>query len=330
MEPIAPDHRQRGRKTISSHRNLNIAVLVPCRDEESTVADVVTGFSASLPSATIYVYDNGSVDSTVRRAVEAGAVVRTELAPGKGAVVRRMFADIEADIYVMADGDSTYDTVKAPILVDQLIDNGLDMVIGARAGITEDPSRRGHAVGNRLFNSLYRLLFGSGFTDLFSGYRVFSRRFVKSFPAVFMGFEVETEMSVHASQLQLPVREVELPYHPRPDGSESKLRTVVDGLRVLQAMFILLLANRPMALLGGAATIFVVCSAVLGTPVVVDFAQTGLVERLPTAVLATGLAVLSLVSFVSGTIMDSIARARLEAKRLAYLAQPATTTTGYG
>ncbi|HCV35889.1 MAG TPA: glycosyl transferase, partial [Acidimicrobiaceae bacterium] len=214
---------------MSDHYGLRIAVLIPCRDEEGTVADVVAGFSAALPSATTYVYDNGSTDATVSRAVEAGAVVRTEPLPGKGSVVRRMFADIDADVYVMADGDSTYDASMAPILVNRLIDDDLDMVVGSRVGVTADADRRGHAVGNRLFNALYRLLFGSGFADIFSGYRVFSRRFVKSFPAGFSGFEVETEMSVHASQLQLPVGEVEVSYQARPEGSESKLRTVADG-----------------------------------------------------------------------------------------------------
>ncbi len=305
-------------------------MLIPCRDEEGTVADVVAGFSAALPSATTYVYDNGSTDATVSRAVEAGAVVRTEPLPGKGSVVRRMFADIDADVYVMADGDSTYDASMAPILVNRLIDDDLDMVVGSRVGVTADADRRGHAVGNRLFNALYRLLFGSGFADIFSGYRVFSRRFVKSFPAGFSGFEVETEMSVHASQLQLPVGEVEVSYQARPEGSESKLRTVADGMNVLRAMFVLLKVNRPMALLGGISVVFAMASITLGVPVFVDFSRTGLVERLPTAVLATGLAVLALVSAVSGIIMDSIARARLEGKRLAYLAQPAMTTNTHG
>lgn len=300
-----------------------IAVLIPCRDEETTVADVVAGFSSALPSATVYVYDNGSTDSTGQRAVEAGAVVRTETTPGKGSVVRRMFADIDAEIYVLVDGDSTYDAAKAPLMVSRLIDNGLDMVVGARSGVVMDAGRRGHAVGNRLFNSLYRSLFGPGVTDLFSGYRVFSRRFVKSFPAVFSGFEVETEMSVHAAQLQLPIDEVEVPYWPRPDGSSSKLRSVVDGMNILRAMVSLLKANRPVALLGSISASFAAASVVLGAPVVAGFLSTGLVERLPSAVLATGLAVLALVSAVAGIIMDSVARGRLEAKRLAYLAQPA-------
>lgn len=307
-----------------------IAVLIPCRDEETTVADVVVGFSSALPSATVYVYDNGSTDSTGQRAVEAGAVVRTETTPGKGSVVRRMFADINADIYVLVDGDSTYDAAKAPLMVSRLIDHGLDMVVGARSGIAMDAGRRGHAVGNRMFNSLYRSLFGSGVTDLLSGYRVFSRRFVKSFPAVFSGFEVETEMSVHAAQLQLPVDEVEVPYRPRPDGSSSKLRSVVDGTNILRAMFSLLKANRPVALLGSISGSFAAASVVLGAPVVTGFVSTGLVERLPSAVLATGLAVLALVSAVAGIIMDSVARGRLEAKRLAYLAQPAPSESRRG
>ena len=217
---------------------------------------------------------------------------------------------------------------QATSKIDGMQLKGMDMVNGTRADVTVDAGRRGHAVGNRLFNALYRLLFGAGFSDLFSGYRVFSRRFVKSFPAGFSGFEVETEMSVHASQLQLPVGEVEVPYQPRPEGSESKLRSVVDGIRVLRAMFVLLKVNRPMALMGGVTGVFATASLALGAPVVADFARTGLVERLPTAVLATGLAVLALVSVVSGVIMDSISRARLETKRLAYLAQPAMRLDG--
>ncbi len=280
---------------------------------------MVAGFRSALPSCTVYVYDNGSTDDTARRAAEAGAVVRSEPVPGKGAVVRRMFADVDADLYVMADGDGTYDAARATELVKRLVDDDLDMVVGARTGVTVDAGRTGHAVGNRLFNGLYRALFGSGFTDILSGYRAFSRRFVKSFPAVSTGFEVETEMSVHASQLRLPVAEVDVDYGTRPDGSTSKLRTVADGTNILRAMLVLLKDNRPLAFFGWLAAACWAVAVALAVPLAVTYAETGLVPRLPTAVLATGLTLLGLLLITSGMIMDSIARARLEAKRLAYL-----------
>jgi len=296
-----------------------VAVLVPCRDEEATVADVVAGFTASLSGCVVYVYDNGSTDATAVRAAEAGAVVRAEALPGKGGVVRRMFAEVDADVYVMADGDGTYDPAQAAVLVKRLISDGLDMVVGTRAGVRTDAGRAGHAMGNRMFNRLYRALFGTGFTDILSGYRAFSRRFVKSFPAVSSGFEIETEMSVHASQLRLPVGEVEVAYGRRSDGSTSKLRTVADGTNILRAMLVLLKENRPLAFFGAIAGALFAAALVLGVPLAVTFAQTGLVPRLPTAVLATGLVLMGLLSGAAGLILDSIAKGRLEAKRLAYL-----------
>jgi len=294
-------------------------VLVPCLDEAATVADVVAGFRTALPDATVYVYDNGSTDDTAARAAAAGAVVRTEPVPGKGAVVRRMFAAVDADVYVMADGDGTYDASRAGDLVDRLVADGLDMVVGVRSGVTVDAGRAGHAFGNRLFNRLYRALFGAGFTDILSGYRAFSRRFVKSFPAVSTGFEVETEMSVHASQLRLPVAEVDMAYGTRPDGSTSKLRTVADGTGILRAMLVLLKDNRPLALFGWLAAACFTTAVVLAAPLVVTWVDTGLVPRLPTAVLATGLTLLALLLATTGLLLDAVARARLEAKRLAYL-----------
>jgi len=294
-------------------------VLVPCRDEEATVADVVAGFSASLPGCVVYVYDNGSSDATAVRAAEAGAVVRAEAVPGKGGVVRRMFAEVEADVYVMADGDGTYDPAQAAVLVKRLVSDGLDMVVGTRAGVRADAGRAGHALGNRMFNRLYRALFGTGFTDILSGYRVFSRRFVKSFPAVSSGFEIETEMSVHSSQLRLPTAEVEVSYGRRSDGSASKLRTVADGTNILRAMVVLLKENRPLAFFGAIAGAFFAVALILGVPLAVTFAQTGLVPRLPTAVLVTGLVLMGLLSAVAGLILDSIAKGRLEVRRLAYL-----------
>jgi len=294
-------------------------VLVPCLDEAATVADVVAGFRAALPDATVYVYDNGSTDDTAARAAAAGAVVRTEPVPGKGAVVRRMFADVDADVYVMADGDGTYDAAAAGALVDRLVADGLDMVVGVRSGVTVNAGRAGHAFGNRLFNRLYRALFGAGFTDILSGYRAFSRRFVKSFPAVSTGFEVETEMSVHASQLRLPVAEVDVAYGTRPDGSTSKLRTVADGTGILRAMLVLLKDHRPLALFGWLAAACLAAAVALAVPLAVTWVDTGLVPRLPTAVLATGLTLLALLLATSGLLLDAVARARLEAKRLAYL-----------
>jgi len=298
----------------------NIAVLVPCLDEAATIGEVVTEFRSALPGCTVYVYDNGSTDDTALRAAEAGAVVRSEVVPGKGAVVRRMFADVDADVYVMADGDGTYDAAQADQLVKHLREGDLDMVVGVRTGVTVDAGRTGHAFGNRLFNRLYRALFGSGFTDILSGYRAFSRRFVKSFPAVSNGFEIETEMSVHASQLRLPVAEVDINYGTRPDGSTSKLRTVADGTNILLAMLVLLKDNRPLAFFGWIASTCWAVAIVLAVPLAVTYADTGLVPRLPTAVLATGLVVVGLLLATAGVVLDSIARARLETKRLAYLA----------
>ena len=286
---------------------------------DATVGGVVAGFAASLPGCVVHVYDNGSAYATVERAAAAGAEVRSEQVPGKGGVVRRMFAEVDADVYVMADGDGTYDPSQAAVLVERLVADGLDMVVGTRAGVRSDAGRAGHALGNRMFNRLYRALFGAGFTDILSGYRVFSRRFVKSFPAVSSGFEIEAEMSVHASQLRLPSGEVEVSYGTRPDGSASKLRTVADGTNILRAMLVLLKENRPLAFFGWIASLFFAAALALGVPLAVTFAQTGLVPRLPTAVLATGLVVVGLVSATAGLILDSVAKGRLEAKRLAYL-----------
>ena len=304
---------------ISAVADIRIAVLIPCLNEETTVADVVAGFRQALPGVAVHVYDNGSTDATVERARNAGAVVHSEPRSGKGSVVRRMFADVDADVYVMADGDSTYDPSEAPVLVKRLVADELDMVVGSRTVNNGSHSRTGHAVGNRAFNRLYRWLFGAGFSDILSGYRVLSRRFVESFPAVSTGFEIEAEMSVHASQLRLPVAEVEVAYRSRPDGSESKLRTIADGWRIFSAMVVLLKDNRPLTLFGSMSAASMVAALFLGVPVVVDYSQTGLVERLPTAVLATGLIAVGLVQLAVGLILDSVARGRVEAKRLAYL-----------
>jgi len=304
---------------ISENR---IVVLIPCRNEETTISAVVDGFRKSLPDSTIYVYDNASTDQTALKASEAGAQVIFEGTPGKGQVIRRMFADIDADFYVIADGDATYDPSEAPLLLKTLLEGGHDMVSGLRTGITENAFRKGHAFGNKMFNGLYRTLFGSGFTDIFTGYRVFTRRFVKSFPAVSSGFEVEAELSVHASQLRLPVAEIPVTYVDRPEGSISKLRTFSDGLKILKSMLILLKENRPFFLFGSLATISFLTAVGISVPLIATYVDTGLVPRLPTAILAMGLVLLSLLSVVSGLILDAIAKARIEAKRLVYLQLP--------
>ena len=299
--------------------DIEIAVLLPCRNEEATIRDVVEGFKIALPEASVYVYDNGSVDATVSEALEAGAIIGSEPAEGKGRVVRRMFAEIEADVYVMADGDGTYDPAESPILVKKLLDASLDMVVGTREGITRDAGRRGHVVGNRIFNRLYKMLFSSGFSDIFTGYRVFSRRLVKSFPSISTGFEIETEICVHTSQLDLPVAEIPVSYGLRPEGSKSKLNTISDGLKLLRAMLVLVKENRPFFMFGSLSILSIFSSVALVIPLAVTYAQTGLVPRLPTVVLATGLAVLGLLFLALGLILDSIAKARMEAKRISYL-----------
>ncbi len=298
-----------------------IAVLIPCRNEESTIKKVVEGFKQNLPEATVYVYDNASTDSTFKKAQEAEAEVVTESIPGKGQVVRRMFADTEADIYLLVDGDATYDPADAPLLVKTLFEGRYDMVTGSRTGLKEN-SRKGHLFGNKIFNRLYRTLFGSSFTDIFTGYRVLTRRFVKSFPAVSSGFEIEAELSVHASQLRLPVLEVPVSYGNRPEGSKSKLRTFSDGFEILKSMMILLKENRPLSLFGSIALLSFLTAVGISIPLIDTYAETGLVPRLPTAVLSTGLVLLSLLSLISGLILDSIAKARVEIKRLRYLQVP--------
>ncbi len=302
---------------------LRIAIVLPCYNEAATIAKVVEDFRAAIPAAAVYVYDNNSTDGTADIARRAGAVVRRETRQGKGNVVRRMFADVEADIYVMADGDGTYDASAAPVLVELLVKNSVDMVVGTRADVTEDAGRSGHAFGNRLFNSLYQRLFGRDFTDIFSGYRVFSRRFVKSFPAVSSGFEIETEMSVHASQLGIPTLERPTQYGVRPQDSHSKLRTFRDGFRILGMFMMLLKETRPAAFFGGVGAGLILAAMALSAPLLSTYLETGLVPRFPTAILATGMVVVASVSAVCGLILDSLARARIEQKRSVFLAYPA-------
>lgn len=298
-----------------------IAVLVPCYNEALTVAKVIADFGAALPGCTVYVYDNRSSDGTGDIARSAGAVVRREERPGKGGVMRRMFAEIDADVYVVTDGDATYDASAAPAMVERLRRDDLDVVTGIRDHGDRDAAyRRGHQWGNRMFNWLLGMLFGERPTDMFSGYRVMSRRFVKSFPAEAKGFEIETELTVHALELRVPTMEVVTAYFERPEGSTSKLSTYKDGLRILYTMARLFRDVRPLPFFFGFAALFAALGLVLGFEVVAEYLATGLVPRLPTAVLATGLMLLASLSVVCGMILDSVARGRREAKRLAYLA----------
>ncbi|WP_117193045.1 glycosyltransferase [Rhizobium terrae] len=299
--------------------HIDIAILLPCYNEAPTIGAVVRGFSQALPTARIYVYDNNSLDGTALQAMLAGAEVIRERRQGKGHVVRRMFADIEADVYVMADGDGTYAPGDAEDLIRTLLIERVDMVVGTRRGVLADAGRLGHAAGNRLFNQLYRAMFAPDFTDIFSGYRAFSRRFVKSFPAISRGFEIEAEMSVHASRLKLPVCEVELSYGRRPEGSHSKLRTFGDGIRILRMFAMLMMETRPFAFFGAIAGIFMAASLVFMAPVLAAYLQTGLVERLPTWVLSLVLMLVSLLIFTAGLILDSVSHVRAEQLRIHYM-----------
>jgi glycosyltransferase involved in cell wall biosynthesis len=301
---------------------LRVAVLIPCYNEEVAVPKVVAAFRATLPGAVIYVYDNNSRDRTAERAREAGAVVRTERLQGKGNVVRRMFADIEADAYVLVDGDDTYDAAAAPEMLRLLLEQRLDMVNAARVTEIAAAYRRGHRIGNAVLTGIVAWIFGDRITDMLSGYRAFSRRFVKSFPALAGGFETETEFTVHALELRMPVGEVRAAYRDRPAGSTSKLRTYADGLRILRTIMLLVKEERPMQFFALAALVLLVLGLVLGLPVVVQFVRTGLVPRLPSAVLATGLVLLSFLSATCGLILDSVTRGRKEIRRLAYLSIP--------
>ena len=300
-----------------------IAVLLPCYNEEAAIPQTVAGFRAALPDATIYVYDNNSRDGTVAAARAAGAIVRTERMQGKGHVVRRMFADVDADIYVMADGDATYDAASAPALIARLVDEQLDMVVGARVGEAVEAYRRGHRFGNKLLTGMLARLFGRSFRDILSGYRVFSRRFAKSFPVLSTGFEIETEMSVHALELKMPVAEIDAPYFARPEGSESKLSTYGDGLRILGTIVTLYRIERPLLFFGAIGAVFGLLALILAAPLAVTYMHTHLVPRFPTAILAMGLMILAFLNGFAGLILDTVVRGRREVRRLAYLAYPA-------
>ncbi|MGE3474318.1 MAG: glycosyltransferase family 2 protein [Rhodospirillaceae bacterium] len=302
---------------------MKTAVLIPCYNEEAAVAAVVRDFRAALPDAAVYVYDNNSKDRTVEIAAAAGAIVRRETLQGKGNVVRRMFADIDADVYVMVDGDDTYHAPSAPLLIEKLVAEQLDMVNAQRISTAEAAYRRGHVLGNRLLTGLVGGIFGKRTDDMLSGYRVFSRRFVKTFPALAGGFEIETELTVHALEMRMPFAEAPTPYKERPPGSVSKLSTYKDGLRILFMIGKLVKEERPMQAFSIAAVGLALASLVLALPLIFTYIETGLVPRLPTAVLAAALMILSFLSLTCGLILDSVTRARRETKRLAYLSLPA-------
>ena len=300
--------------------DLSIAVVIPCLDEEAAIARVVGDFRAALPSARIHVWDNASTDGTVEAARKAGAVVRSEPARGKGNVVRRMFSDVDADVFVLVDGDGTYPAHCAPEMIATLIAGGMDMVSGVRRPERDAAFRPGHRLGNRLVTSLVGLTFGRRFSDVLSGYRILSRRFVKSFPALSKGFEIETEIAAHALEMDLPCAELEVPYHDRPAGSSSKLRTVRDGIAILETLFVLVMKDRPLAFFSVMFVLLELAALVLAWPIFTEYVETGLVPRLPTAVLSTGLTLLGFLCLACGLILDSVALGRREAKRLRYLA----------
>jgi glycosyltransferase involved in cell wall biosynthesis len=301
--------------------SMRIAVLVPCFNEEAAVGTVVADFRKALPSAEIFVYDNNSSDRTALVARDAGAQVRSERRQGKGHVVRRMFADVDADIYVLVDGDATYDAASAPRMIETLLSEHLDMVVGFRVDQAEAAYRPGHRTGNRMLTSFLSTVFGQAFKDILSGYRVFSRRFVKSFPVLSDGFEIETELSVHALELALPVAEIKTPYYARPVGSVSKLNTWSDGFRILGTILKLYRSERPLRFFTAIGIFLSLISVGLAIPIVITFLEVGLVPRFPTAILSMGLMILAILSVSSGLVLDTVTRGRREMKLLAYLSQ---------
>lgn len=300
-------------------RHLQVAVLIPCHNEEVAIGKVVSAFGSALPSAAIYVYDNNSTDRTIEVATAAGATVARERLQGKGNVMRRMFSDVEADIYILVDGDDTYDASSAPAMLNLMLIEGADMVTGTRITNIPEAYRRGHRFGNVLLTSIVRSIFGDRIKDMLSGYRVFSRRFVKTFPALSSGFETETELTIHALELKMPLAEMDTPYRDRGEGSTSKLSTYKDGVRILMAIMTLIKEERPLEFFLLLSIVLFLTAIVLGFPLLVEFERTHLVPRLPTAVLAAAIVMLSFLALTCGLIMDSISRGRKEAKRLAYL-----------
>ena len=299
----------------------SIAVLIPCYNEGVAIAGVVTACRTALPRASIYVYDNNSIDDSIDQAKQAGAIVRVESLQGKGHVIRRMFADVEADLYVMVDGDATYPAEEAPRLFEHLLNHQLDMVVGARVP-EEGAHRHRHELGNRFFNTVVARLFGQGMQDIFSGYRVFTRRFVKTFPGISSGFEIETELSVHALDARIPFSEAQVPYLPRPEGSESKLNTYHDGSRILWTVLKLYIQIKPFKLFGWCSVLLLLASLILGYPLVITWLQTGLVPRIPTAIIVMGLLVFAFLSLTCGILLEGVTQARRENRRLHYLSFP--------
>jgi len=314
--------------TVAPGHGPDVAVLIPCFNEELAIARVVRAFRASLPRARIHVFDNASTDRTVDVAREAGAIVRSVGLRGKGNVVRRMFADVDADIYVLVDGDATYDASSAPAMIERLLRDGADMVVGVRRDDNLSGAyRSGHRLGNRMLTGCVAMIFGGAFTDMLSGYRVFTRRYVKSFPALSTGFETETELTVHALELRMPWSEVDTLYSTRPEGSESKLSTYKDGLRILRTILRLFIAERPLHFFGMMGALSFVIGVVIAVPLLTTYLSTHEVPRLPTALLSTGLALVAAISLVCGLIMNAVTRGRREMKRLFYLAIPGPTRT---
>jgi glycosyltransferase involved in cell wall biosynthesis len=298
-----------------------VAVLIPCRNEEATIESVVEGFASALPDASVYVFDNDSSDSSAKRAEAAGAIVRSVMQTGKGNVVRRMFADIDADCYILVDGDGTYDPAIAP-RVAELVMNGDDLVNVARSPVGDDAFRAGHELGNRVFGKLLSWIFGFKFNDVLSGYKGCSRRLVKSFPVMSGGFEIETELVVHALQLNVSVEEISAPYRSRPEGSESKLDTLSDGAKILGSVLGLVRHGRPLAFFGALGVVLGLIGIVLGIPILTHFIHTGRVPRFPTAVLATGFEILAALSFIAGLVLDTVSRVRREQRMLFFLSFP--------
>ncbi|MCE0494139.1 glycosyltransferase family 2 protein [Vibrio salinus] len=304
--------------TVDNLSSLKIAVLLPCYNEEGAIANTITGFQTVLPQSVIYVYDNNSTDNTILEARHAGAIVRKEPNQGKGEVVRRMFADVEADIYIMADGDATYDPQAAPLLIQTLIDNQLDMVVGTRS-VSQKAYPTGHILGNIAFSNLINKFFNASLQDVFSGYRVMSRRFVKTIPVLSSGFEIETELTVHALHHKFPMLEVPTTYHARPEGTTSKLNTFSDGFRILSFIFFLIRDVKPLLFFASASFVLSMISLSLGIPVIIEFIETGLVARFPTAILASSIGIIAILSLFTGLILDNVSRGRVETKLLHYL-----------
>jgi glycosyltransferase involved in cell wall biosynthesis len=306
----------------ANHTRLSISVLIPCRNEAATIVKVICDFRRELPDATIYVYDNNSTDQTAALARQAGAIVRHESQAGKGNVVRRMFADVDSDVFILVDGDDTYDASAAPALVERLLGNSLDMVNASRVATHKEAYRVGHRMGNAFLTGVVGCVFGRRLGDMLSGYRAFSRRFVKSFPSLSSGFEIETELTVHALELRLPLAEVPTKYRERQQGSLSKLRTVSDGVRILMMIVRLIKEEKPLQFFSLISLLLAITAIILEIPVILTFLETGLVPRVPTAILGTGIMLLAFLSLTCGLILDTVTRGRIELKRMQYLSVP--------